>query len=201
VALIALLDDGKSFFAIERELRGLYALCKLGSWVDLNRLCAAAIVSRHLPLENKKQSTPKGTCETPITAETSKYNKEKRLAIEAIQSMVKRPPGGILSTPEALLVCESHPAGTRNLLLQEGTTGRCPSQSSSLLDLSHQMEASPATQHQPRVTPDPTRQDPSDCHVERGDVVEQSLTDRILQNIRSQYLEALYLSKVGVFPP
>lgn len=92
--LIARLDDARTLFAVERESRGLYALCQLGSWVNLHVLKAEAVVSKDemhkLSEKGLPVAVPRAT--VPLaTPESSKYSKKKRLAIEAIQSMVKRP--------------------------------------------------------------------------------------------------------------
>jgi DNA replication regulator SLD3 len=110
--------------------------------------------------------------------EASKYNRKKRLAIEAIQSMVKRPLGGVLFTSEILPVSEPQP--------------------STIPDPSHRKEALFGTEPLPSVTQDPAHQEPSYSHVERDDITEQPTADQILDNIRLQYFEALYLSKVGI---
>ena len=94
VVLIARLDDDRSLYAVERDARGLYVMLHLGSWVDLRQLRAAAVVSRQDL--SRTSETPVGPGAVPqaaplITPESSKYSKKKRLAIEAIQSMVKRP--------------------------------------------------------------------------------------------------------------
>jgi DNA replication regulator SLD3 len=100
MVLIARLDDGRSLYAVEREDRGLYVLCQLGSWVNLQQLRAMAVASK---LEIPK-TTVRSLGETRdnvvvplITPEVSKYMKKKRLAIEAIQSMVKRPSSALLT--------------------------------------------------------------------------------------------------------
>jgi DNA replication regulator SLD3 len=100
VVLIAGLDDGRTLYAVEREERGLYVLLQLGSWVNLQQLRAAAVVSKpDLSKASEKQLEP-GVIPPAIpliTPEVSIYSKKKRLAIEAIQSMVKRPSSGPLT--------------------------------------------------------------------------------------------------------
>jgi DNA replication regulator SLD3 len=97
MVLIARLDDGRTLCAVERESRGLYALCQLGSWVNLQGLKAAAVVSKQELHKLSERAFPasavaQAAATAPLaTPESSKYSKKKRLAIEAIQSMVKRP--------------------------------------------------------------------------------------------------------------
>jgi DNA replication regulator SLD3 len=169
--LIARLDDGKSFYALEYDSRGRYALCKLGSWIDMERLCRDAIVSRYRPaptvLEGQSKIKQERASQNPqATIEDAKYNKKKRLAIEAIQSMVKRPS------------CDS----------------------SLMLETSH-----------PREIPQSNVPEVPEVHIERFLAAEEAVmgeistpvdaavpqsTGHILENIRSQYFEMLYLSKV-----
>lgn len=115
VVLIARLDDGRTLYAVEREERGLYVLCQMGSWVDLRKLEAAAIVSRRESMKTIAKGF--GCSENPrddnvvsvITSEASKYSKNKRLAIEAIQSMVKRPSTDLLPDSQQTTVALSSP--------------------------------------------------------------------------------------------
>jgi len=88
MVLIARFDDSRTLCAVERESRGLYALCQLGSWVNFQGLKAEAVVSK----QDVQKMSETGFLGSAITqAESRKYSKNKRLAIEAIQSMVKRP--------------------------------------------------------------------------------------------------------------
>jgi DNA replication regulator SLD3 len=117
MVLIARLDDGRTLYAVEREDRGLYVLCKLGSWVNLRQLREAAVVSKQeLPraLERKSSVQQESAPVALTTPESSKYSKKKRLAIEAIQSLVKRPSTGLLTesqpvTTEPEPICNSQP--------------------------------------------------------------------------------------------
>jgi DNA replication regulator SLD3 len=95
MVLIARFDDSRTLCAVERESRGLYALCQLGSWVNFQGLKAEAVVSKQ-DVQKMSETGFLGSAITqaavPLaTPESSKYSKKKRLAIEAIQSMVKRP--------------------------------------------------------------------------------------------------------------
>lgn len=46
LVMVAELETEDSLYAVERARRGLYALCKLGSWVKIRDLHAAALVAR-----------------------------------------------------------------------------------------------------------------------------------------------------------
>lgn len=157
--LIARLDDGRTLYAVEREDRGLYVLCRLGSWVNLQQLKGASVASKpELSKEQERLSQDGQENFIPIaTAETRKYDKKKRLAIEAIQSMVKRPSTAI-STDSQQIHEES-----QNLDSQ-------PTES--------QQFGLPTQASLPEEPP------------------LQLTSSEILDNVRTQYLEALYLSKV-----
>ncbi|KAB8289685.1 hypothetical protein EYC80_010597 [Monilinia laxa] len=108
MVLIARLDDNRTLYAVERESRGLYVVLQLGSWINIQQLKSSAVVAQtdraDLPVKGLLLGS---TAIEPLTAPLitgSKYNKKKRLAIEAIQSMIKRP-----STPSTPLLPEPRP--------------------------------------------------------------------------------------------
>lgn len=105
MVLIARLDDNRTLYAVERESRGLYVVLQLGSWINIHQLKSSAVVAQTVRTDLPFKGLHLGaTALEPSTVPLiagSKYNKKKRLAIEAIQSMIKRP-----STP---LLPESRP--------------------------------------------------------------------------------------------
>lgn len=154
--LIARLDDGRTLYAVEREDRGLYVLCRLGSWVNLRQLREAALVSKQeMPkgLETRNSVQEQNKSMPHVIPESSKYSKGKRLAIEAIQSMVKRPSTGLLAESQSAIT-DPEP----------------------ILDL---LPAESIVEHPPIDDP-----------------ATRTATE-IFDGVRTQYLEALYLSKVG----
>lgn len=161
--LIARYDDGKSMFVVERVEQNLYVLCKLGSWVSLGRLCTGAIISIYQSFKAAASGSEaesvlhKNKVESQDTPESSKYSKKKRLAIEAIQSMVKRPSRDGLSTLQDQAVPFS----------QSGTV----------------MESQPSKE--------------PEAELIQEDINVRPMATEIFDNIRSQYFEALYLSKVS----
>lgn len=165
MVLIACSEDGKSYFAIERESRDVYAICKLGSWVRIDQLCGAAVVSRYHSRRGtvnniERPPSAKGAVGEPIITEgPSKYSKKKRLAIEAIQSMVKRPSRDVSAT----------------------------------------CQVTAAAQPKSETNVEPQLQVPGDVMEVKDEIVAQPVATDILENIRSQYFEALYLSKVGSY--
>lgn len=165
--LIARLDDGRTLYAVEREDGGLYVLCKLGSWVNLQQLRAVAVVSkqefprttaRGFGVGEGSQNTPA----VPVAShESIKYSKKKRLAIEAIQSMVKRPSSGFLT--------QSQPA--------------TPADPEGVPDLQHTQA---------------TQEEQATQSQNADDIMTQPSAAEIFVNVRTQYFEALYLSKASV---
>ncbi len=166
--LVARLDDTRTLYAVERESRGLYVLCQLGSWVNLHELRAVAVVSRQDLPERAGPQVPT-TLPLPIS-ESNKYSKKKRLAIEAIQSMVKRPSTSHLT--------DTQPESQRSTLDLEPPFTDYPAPSQ---DAPHQE----LTNQKLKVVP------PID------DVISQPTAAEIFENVRTQYLEALYLSKAS----
>lgn len=149
MVLIARLDDGRTLYAVEREDRGLYVLCQLGSWVNLRQLKAESVVSRdEIPHKSLQKVVGSDTAPASlITPESSKFSKKKRLAIEAIQSMVRR--------------------------------------ASTALPVSQSNTPAPGTQPEPIIPA-----------VE--DIAVQLSATEMFDNVRTQYLEALYLSKASL---
>jgi DNA replication regulator SLD3 len=155
--LVARLDSTCTLFAIERESQGLYVLFQLGSWISLQQLRASAVASKQ-DVSKPLSLVQNGETSVPIdTPESSNYSNKKRLAIEQIQSMVKRPSTSLstdnsqgTNTPVETPVLQPHALGV-------------PVDSPPVVELATQPTAA-----------------------------------EIFENIRNQYLEALYISKVGI---
>lgn len=109
MVLIARLDDGRTLYAVERQDRGLYVLCQLGSWINLQQLRLAAVVSKedmsHKPLGKTIITNEAAVAPLP----TLKFSQKKKLAIEAIQSMVKRPSTAVSETRSGTVPPEISP--------------------------------------------------------------------------------------------
>ncbi|KAG9238721.1 DNA replication regulator SLD3-domain-containing protein [Amylocarpus encephaloides] len=118
--LIARLEDGRTLYAAEREDRGLYVLCQLGSWVNMQQLRDIAVVSRQDSEKGLRQSSTheREDALPTTTLESRKYDTKKRLAIEAIQSMVKRPPSAIWTNSQA---CHSQPPDLETQVMESQT--------------------------------------------------------------------------------
>lgn len=151
MVLIARLEDTRTIFAVERESKGLYVICQLGSWVNIQELKSTAVAStQELPKNFDQPITAIQDVTVPTTtAESNKYCKKKRVAIEAIQSMVKRPSISLIAEP-------------------------LNSQITSLPDLQPNTPTLVSTPIEEEAPP---------------------TAAGIFENVRTQYFEALYLSK------
>ncbi|KAH7330385.1 DNA replication regulator SLD3-domain-containing protein [Rhexocercosporidium sp. MPI-PUGE-AT-0058] len=172
--LIARLDDTRILYAVERESRGLYVLLKIGSWVNLGELRAAAVASKQ---ELPERASLHPSSNLPASApETNNYSKKKRLAIEAIQSMVKRPSTGHLTESQSDSQISSVEPQTQPVFVDSPL----PIEAGTSL---------PETTAQ-----DGTRAPPAPV----DDIAVQPTASDIFDNVRTHYLEALYLSKASL---
>ncbi|SPN96892.1 uncharacterized protein DNG_00412 [Cephalotrichum gorgonifer] len=181
--LIARSEKPRHLYAIEAFEHGLYTVCKLGSWVELSRLRSKATLSCEQLLEPVRVDRPDegAAAAQPLTTPgMHKANKEKRIAIEALQSVVRKkrtqsisslPPlsQGGLSPPTTF--ADSCPPSTN-------TEDPVPTQESQ-----HSIPL-PVEPAQPCAPPPPP------CGEE------------LLERIRTQYFDALYRSKgsLAYFP-
>lgn len=188
--LIAWLHSSETLYAIEREENGLYVLCKLGSWIRIEQLSQlATAVCRHRMRVHTSHATSAVASELPlITPHLHKENKRKRLAIEELQSLVRKRPRSqsvVATAPEQ----RSCPSQCPNPV--EDAVKPCTTEKSGKGDVSVS-EAHPGDQHLPRTNPGSASQDV---------LAEQPTADDIFHNIRSQYFETLYHSLVWNSPP
>ena len=189
VVLIARLESDKTAYALERQQNGLYSLCQLGSWVDLAALSELATVScSYLLTKRAPQITGSSISQPLITPQLHKENKKRRLAIEAIQSLVKRPARSRSVSASTqlteLATQQSIPLTAENDATSQGVNNVEASQDGALRPSTP--ETQPA-QNQPAPEPQAPRADDSPA---------QPSADDIFDNIRNQYLEALYHSMV-----
>lgn len=155
MVLIARLDDARVLYAVERESHGLYVLCQLGSWVNIQELRAAAVAWRQEVRTADSQDNVIQEASAPATLPDVKFSKKKRLAIEAIQSLVKRPTTNLLADPLPI----------------------------------------PPEPNLPDLSPPNIQQCNSQPIVD--EVISPPTASEIFENVRTQYLETLYLSKVS----
>lgn len=172
--LVARSDSTGLLYAMERQSSGLYVICRLGTWVDIEQLARKATAlcrSRVFPAKAElKQEEELSAITTP---QLHKEQKRKREAIEAIQSLVKKraKPQGDASSG----------ANSPNTSLEEPTQAA-------------PVESKVQTVQSPQ---DLSRQVGEEVDVPIGSqaVDPQDVATGIFENIRAQYSEALYKSK------
>ncbi|POS86247.1 hypothetical protein EPUL_001156 [Erysiphe pulchra] len=98
MVLVARDKESRNLFALEKEGRGLYAVCQIGSWVSLQKLYDAAGTTKQSPSKAFTRAEPfssvispsKLGAVSPRPGAKNSNEKNRRLVIEAIQSMVKK---------------------------------------------------------------------------------------------------------------
>jgi DNA replication regulator SLD3 len=186
--LLARSETSRAIYAVERESNGLYALCKLGSWVDIDTLSQNATVVYRERMRSNKPVKAESTAAAPlITPSMYKESKRRRLAIDEIQSMVRKRSMSIIDkgTPDR----PSTSAGTEERSASGNNEGQ---------------NIPPAKgDGEALVQPGPTVSSEGDAAATapaptpaRGDDSSSQPNQDIFENIRSQYMEALYHSKV-----
>ncbi|XXG98129.1 hypothetical protein Hte_004450 [Hypoxylon texense] len=179
VVLIARLETDKTVYVLERQKSGLYSLCHLASWVDLQELQGLATVSCPQFIQKRSNTLKEPSVPLPLTTPQSHHeNKKRRLAIEAIQSLVKKPARArSVSTPSQLIPPTelSTPSQNNAAESQASNTGSAPTAIST---------KTPETQNESQVSKVP----------EADESLATPTADSIFDNIRNQYLESLYHS-------
>lgn len=171
-------------YALERDGPGLYVLCKLGGWADIEELAQSATVVCNGRIRPNPAKPAAATFQTHITPQMHKEEKRRKLAIEEIhQSIVRKRSSTILSRDD-----NSQPP---TLPVQDAV----PDVSDSQLVVP---EENPST----KVAETPSEKaDVSAIQNVHQTPGEESIAlpnaGAIFQNIRSQYFEALYHSMVG----
>ncbi|KAL1843016.1 hypothetical protein VTJ49DRAFT_3330 [Mycothermus thermophilus] len=179
--LLARSETARMVFAVERESSGLYVLCKLGSWVDIENLTLSATVvcwdriKTTKPVKKEEDAGP-----LPITT-PSLYNANKRRRL-AIDELVRKRPATAVekeSPSQATTATEETP-GPKETTKQETS----PEQPSLPVPPPEPVPSEPHRADTPANAPEPT-----------GDPLAPPNADEIFQNIRAQYMDALYHSK------
>ncbi|KAI1136934.1 DNA replication regulator SLD3-domain-containing protein [Hypoxylon sp. FL0543] len=182
VVVIARLESDKTIYALERETNGLYTLCHVGSWVDLQELERLATVSLSQFIGKRSNTSVDTNTSHPLTTPHLHHEtKKRRLAIEAIQSLVKKPTRSrSLSTASQIIPPECSPT-------QPTTPGRDDSESQ--LDTAHiSQNAGPTKSHETQAQ----SQAPEASVMD--DLLATPTAEGIFDNIRNQYFESLYNS-------
>lgn len=175
--LIARSDATRHLYAIERHQTGLYVICKLGAWSNiekLSRVCVACYAPRCQPVQTNGGANAAPSAES---IRLPKVSKRKRLAIEEIQSMVRKRSRALsIALPDAQTTqCQPH----ADLATVDRSLTPTNSETQTALDA-----ALPAS-------------NPTESQIDLADNNNdaQACAEDIFQNLRSQYFEALYHSK------
>ncbi|KAF6833732.1 hypothetical protein CPLU01_05330 [Colletotrichum plurivorum] len=193
--LLARNDASKAVYAIERATvqgNALFTICKLGTWVDLLALSARATVTgKHIARmrraeEVREAQLLQGPQEPPFTTPgLHKSHKDKRMAIEALQSIVrKRGRSQSVSTFEEATRAEKRTRSDDDPSRPQTPSGLNPN--------SH-----PAQEVETKPDPEwiETHLDAVEATpVQAREPSLQQTAGEIMENIRTQYTEALYKS-------
>lgn len=180
IVLIARRESDKTLYVLERQNNGLYTLCHLGSWVDLVELEGLATASCPHLIQKQPNTSVESNAPLPLTTPQLHHdNKKRRLAIESLQLLVKKPRSRSMSTPSQLV----SPTGMSipnldNVKSQPTTTGAHQEVSASKMlegDTESQMAKA----------------------AELDELLAAPTAEGIFDNIRNQYLEFLYHSMVS----
>ena len=179
--LVARSDSTGVIYALERQNTGLYVVCKLGPWVDLDALAAKATAlsrERLWPARTERRQQDEMTAIT--TPQLHKDQKKKRAAIEAIQSLVRK-------RARSQSVSTFDDATVRGDIAETAAAGnQLPSP---------ELNLEPQAQPEPPLIPSTTAGTPANL----GKALEQEpqhTATNIFDNIRTQYFDALYRSMV-----
>lgn len=183
IVLLARSETSRVVYAVEHESNGLYALCKLGSWADIESLSESATVVCRERMSSAKTVKPEDTSVTPlVTPLMHKESKRRRLAMDEIQLLIQRRPStapGKGSQIQTSAPTEEKPGS-------EGSNGQS-------MEPAEERPQAPVESLSPLCWQDA----PASRPAPGDDFSTQPSAEDIFQNIRTQYFEALYHSKVG----
>ncbi|POR39646.1 Uncharacterized protein TPAR_00161 [Tolypocladium paradoxum] len=176
--LVARNEPKGSVYAIERQDNGLYVMCRLGPWVDLDALARKATA---VSQERLRQARPERREPSAVTALTTprmhKEQKTKRAAIEAIQSLVrKRARSQSVST------------------FDDATKRDGPAEPDTSQSQLPSPEERPERQVESELPASTPTADASLAVDKTAESAPQHTADNIFDNIRTHYFEALYRS-------
>lgn len=175
--LIARSDTTRNVYAVERHQNGLYVMCKLGSWVSIEKLSNLAEACYAPRCYSAQANEATQTVAASTTPQLHKESKRKRAAIEELQSLVRK-----RARTASVAANESQTAESQPLVQPQSVE---PELARTADVESPALEAAPAL---PVLSgPQPDFSDPS------ADL--QASAEDVFQSLRFQYIEALYHSK------
>ncbi|KAG7119198.1 hypothetical protein HYQ45_015228 [Verticillium longisporum] len=180
--LIARNESSKTLYAVERADKNLFTVCKLGSWVNMQELAAKATVASQTIA--KSRPSPPGPQVVPLTTpQLHKEQKEKKLAIEALQSIVRKR----ARSQSTATVEETRRAEKR--IRSDDDASRPPT------PLSQAVVSEKKTAGVAHGVAAVIEQVPASAPALVEDVMASPTAEDMFKNIRAQYLEVLYKSK------
>ncbi|KAF4335163.1 dna replication regulator sld3 [Fusarium beomiforme] len=183
VVLLARKEASRAVYALERQQNGVYVVCRLGPWVDLDALAehASAVCQERLcPVARTESQSQNGPSVITIPY-IQKEGKTKKAAIEAIQTLVrKRPRSQSVST-----LAES-------VKQQHGPEAAIPTDSKLLPRTFNSEELEKGPSEQQTQSSRPTTAISTSGNNEEPS--QPLTTDSIFETLRIQYFEMLYRS-------
>ncbi|KAK3336021.1 DNA replication regulator SLD3-domain-containing protein [Cercophora scortea] len=183
--LLARSETSRMVYAIELEGNGLYVLCKLGSWVDVEILAQSATVVCNQRIRPSKAAAKPANPGFPplITPQMHKDSKKKRLAIEEIQSMVRKRSATVTGAGKEPRSRPLTPTETGSV---SGSVSVVPG------DQADKLPSEPAVEKS--ATPQTVPGSEDSLQMPGDDPLAPPDAEAIFQNIRVQYMETLYHS-------
>ena len=183
-------------YTLERHSNSLYAVCKLGSWVDLENLSCRAIACCHQALRILMTNPVTGSQSFALPHTTPQdycEEKERQRAIQELKALHARPSRRQTSLSfDRKTPMRDHPNKSNSVKGEKSGSTR-PS------------TPIPSTESQPVLPPRVQTQDETQTpsleapFQSANDNVERPCAAEICGNIRAQYIDTLYRSKVCVF--
>ncbi|KAM0554098.1 hypothetical protein ACHAPJ_006896 [Fusarium lateritium] len=183
VVLLARKESSRAVYALERQENGLYVVCRLGPWVDLETLAdhASAVCRERLRPVVKTESQNQNASSAITTPQIHKDQKIKRAAIEAIQSLVrKRPRSQSVST-----LAES----VKQETVSEAAIPIETKLPSPVLN-PEELTRNPSDNTIPSILPTTSTSTP----INNEEPASQQTTEGIFDTLRTQYFDTLYKS-------
>ncbi|KAF5231287.1 hypothetical protein FANTH_13466 [Fusarium anthophilum] len=183
VVLLARKEASRAVYALERQPNGVYVVCRLGHWVDLEALAddASAVCRERLRRTARTESQNQYGPSVITTPHIHKEEKIKRAAIEAIQILVrKRPRSQSVSTLAESVKIEAAPEAATT------ADSKLPSPTSRPEELGQTLSEQQAQASRPT-----TAMSTSGINEEPP---QQPTTESLFETLRTQYFEMLYKS-------
>ncbi|KAF5583661.1 dna replication regulator sld3 [Fusarium pseudoanthophilum] len=181
--LLARKEASRAVYALERQPNGVYVVCRLGPWVDLEALAddASAVCRERLRPTARTESQSQYGPSVIATPHIHKEEKIKRAAIEAIQTLVrKRPRSQSVSTLAESVKIEAAPEAATT------AESKLPSPTFRPEELAQTPSEQQAQASRPTTA------------ISTSGIIEepsqQPTTESLFETLRTQYFEMLYKS-------